>query len=52
MADTVIIKPDITPEEKLKRLNNLPGLQGLKCQYIGTDKELHNRKPAKKKKAL
>ncbi len=27
-------------------------LQGLKCQYIGTDKELHNRKPAKKKKAL
>ncbi len=23
MADTVIIKPDITPEEKLKRLNNI-----------------------------
>lgn len=50
MSDTVIIKPDITPEEKLKRLNNtadvLTRVTGYKCQYIVTDEEICIRKRA------
>ena len=44
MSETLIIKPNITPEERLKRLNNvadvLTRITGLKYEYIGTDKEL------------
>lgn len=43
MSETVIIKPDITPEERLKRLRNIAAvltrITGLKYEYIATDKE-------------
>lgn len=56
MPDTVIIKPDITPEERLKRLNNiadvLTRITGYKCEYIGTNKELEERKHENGQKAL
>jgi hypothetical protein len=42
MSETVIIKPDITPEERLKKLNEvaavLTGITGYKCEYTGEDK--------------
>ncbi len=47
MTETLIIKPNITPEERLKRLNNvadvLTRITGLKYEYIGTDKELNEQ---------
>ena len=56
MPETVIIKPNITPEERLKRLNNtadvLTRITGLKYEYICTDKELAEPKQGKKQKAL
>jgi len=55
MSEMEIIKPDITPEERLKRLKNiadvLTRITGLKYQYIGTDKELNELKPQKNKNA-
>ena len=48
MSETLIIKPNITPEERLKRLNNvanvLTRITGLNYEYIGTDKELNEQK--------
>jgi hypothetical protein len=48
MSETEIIKPDITPEERLKRLRNiaavLTSVTGLKYEYIGTDKEASSNK--------
>ncbi|PYG89701.1 hypothetical protein LY28_00293 [Ruminiclostridium sufflavum DSM 19573] len=42
MPEKVIIKPDITPEERLKRLNNiadvLTRITGFKYEYIDNDK--------------
>lgn len=55
MANAVIVKPNITPEERLKRLNNvadvLTRVTGRKCEYIGTESELKTQKSKKRKKA-
>lgn len=54
MPDTVIIKPEITPDEKLKRLDNiaeiLTRITGLKCEYIGTDHDSKVKKTARYKR--
>ena len=56
MPETVIIKPNITPEERFKRLNNiadvLTRITGLKYEYICRDKELAKPKQDKKQKVL
>lgn len=48
MSETEIIKPDITSEERLKRLRNiaavLTSVTGLKYEYAGTDKESADNK--------
>ncbi|AEY66713.1 hypothetical protein [Clostridium sp. BNL1100] len=54
MSDKVIITPDITPEERLKRLNNvgdvLSRITGHQCKYVDTE-ELLTIKPMKKVKS-
>ena len=54
MSETVIIKPNITTEERLKILNNiadvLTRITGLKFEYIGTDKELDELKQDRNQK--
>lgn len=51
MSDKVIITPDITPEERLKRLNNvgavLSSITGYQCKYV-TREEVLNKKVNKK----
>lgn len=55
MPNKVIIKPDITHEEKLKRLNNvadvLSTVTGFQCKYSGLDEETRVNKKVRKKKA-
>jgi hypothetical protein len=54
MHDTEIIKPDITPEERQKRLNEaaaaLTRVTGLKCEYMKNNKE--SPKVSKGKRAI
>ncbi len=56
MPETVIIKPNVTPEERLKRLNNiadvLTRITGLKYKYIYTDKELAKPMQNEKQRTL
>lgn len=48
MSDKVIITPDITPEERLKRLNNvgevLSSITGYQCKYVTREEALNNKK--------
>ncbi len=51
MSDKVIITPDITPEERLKRLNNvgevLSSITGYQCKYVTREEALNNKKNTK-----
>ncbi len=51
MSDKVIITPDITPEERLKRLNNvgdvLSRITGYQCKYVTREEVLNNKKNKK-----
>ncbi len=54
MSDKVIIIPDITPEERLKRLNNvgdvLSRITGYQCKYVTTEEVFNNKANEKSKK--
>lgn len=53
MPDKVIIKPDITPEERLKRLNKVEAIisqiTGYQCSHVPFVKELNRKNKTSKK---
>ena len=55
MSDKVIITPDITPEERLKRLHNvgdvLSRITGYQCKYVTTEETINNQGNKKSKRA-
>ncbi|WP_024831467.1 hypothetical protein [Ruminiclostridium josui] len=53
MSDKVIITPDITPEERLKRLNNVGDvvsrITGYKCRYVTLEEAVNKANKTNKK---
>ncbi|ACL76485.1 hypothetical protein [Ruminiclostridium cellulolyticum] len=53
MPDKVIIKPDITPEERLKRLNKVEAvisqITGYQCSNVPFVKELNRKNKTSRK---
>ncbi|HEX2926284.1 MAG TPA: hypothetical protein VHP38_08525 [Ruminiclostridium sp.] len=55
MSDRIIIKPEITPAERSKRLSNVSNVlcivTGYQCKYAGLDDEMNRgRKQGKRRK--